>query len=223
MKWDPRSWTGRFVASVQAQPEEPLHGSAHMAAMAKAVAQGGAQAIRCESPADVAAIRAAVALPLIALWKQGPSDQVCITPTRSAVSALALAGADFIALDATDRPRPEPLAQLIGHAHALGLGVLADVSCLAEAQAAWALGVEVVAPTLAGYTGGPVPTEPDWPLLQALVAEADGRCVWMEGRIWGPEDAAHALALGARAVVVGSAITRPQLIAARFAQALQAP
>jgi N-acylglucosamine-6-phosphate 2-epimerase len=42
----------------------------------------------------------------------------------------------------------------------------------------------------------------------------------MEGRVWTPEDAARALELGAHAVVVGSAITRPQLITKRFAEAV---
>lgn len=220
LRWDPRSWSGRFVVSVQAQAHEPLHGPQHMAAMARAAQAGGAEAIRCESPADVAAIRAAVPLPLVGLWKQGDSG-VFITPTRAAITGVAEAGADLVALDATDRPRPEPLAELIAHAHALGLGVLADVATVEEGLAAWALGAEVVAPTLAGYTGGPVPKAPAWAVLEGLVAQAAGRCVWMEGRIWSPSEAADALRRGARAVVVGSAITRPQLIAARFAEAVQ--
>lgn len=219
LRWDPNSWSGRFVVSVQAQPHEPLHGSAHMAVMARAALAGGAQAIRCESPADVAAIRAAVGLPLVGLWKQGESG-VFITPTRAAASAIADAGADMIALDATDRPRPEALAELIQHVHGLGLAVLADVATVEEGLEAWALGADVVAPTLAGYTGGPVPKEPAWAVLEGLAALAQGRGLWMEGRIWSPAEAAEALRRGADAVVVGSAITRPQLIAARFAEAI---
>ncbi|RYE51309.1 MAG: N-acetylmannosamine-6-phosphate 2-epimerase, partial [Hyphomicrobiales bacterium] len=48
---------GRLIVSVQAQPHEPLHGASHMAVMAKAVAEGGAAAIRCESPDDIRAIK----------------------------------------------------------------------------------------------------------------------------------------------------------------------
>lgn len=190
-----------------------------MAVMARAAAEGGARAIRCESPADVRAIRAAVDLPLIGLWKLGDTG-VMITPTREAVHDIAAAGADMVAIDATDRPRPVPVSELVATAHALGKPVLADVSTLDEGLAAEAAGADAVAPTLSGYTGGPVPEAPDWALLQALVARTRVP-VLMEGRIWTPEQAARALKLGAWAVVVGSAITRPQLITRRFARALE--
>ena len=211
---------GRLVVSCQAQPHEPLHGAAHMAVMARAAVEGGAAAIRCESPADVAAIRAAVEVPLIGLWKRGDAG-VYITPEREHCMAIAEAGADMIAVDATDRPRPVPVPDLVAHCRdVLGKPVLADVSTLAEGLAAEAAGAAAVAPTLSGYTGGPTPKEPDWALLAALLAEVDVPVI-MEGRIWTPEDAARALAMGAWAVVVGSAITRPQLITRRFADALR--
>ncbi|MDB5095653.1 MAG: putative N-acetylmannosamine-6-phosphate 2-epimerase [Cyanobacteria bacterium RYN_339] len=190
-----------------------------MAAMARAAAEGGAAAIRCECPADIAAIRAAVALPLIGLWKVGDTG-VYITPTVDAVHVVAAAGADMIAIDATDRPRLEPVAALIEAAHALGKLVLADCATPEEAVAAQAAGADAVAPTLAGYTGGPVPSEPAWALLEAMVRDCRVP-VFMEGRIWSPAEARRALDLGAWAVVVGSAITRPQLITARFAEAVQ--
>lgn len=211
---------GRLIVSVQAQPQEPLHGSAHMAAMARAVVEGGAAAIRCESPDDIRAIRQAVSVPLIGLWKQGDSG-VYITPTLEAARAVAEAGAHMVAIDATDRPRPVAVAALVRYVHEeLGLPVLADVATLAEGLAAEAAGADAVAPTLSGYTGaGPAPKEPDWQLLGELLAGLKGP-VFMEGRIWTPEDAAKALARGAFAVVVGSAITRPQLIAKRFAEAV---
>ena len=218
-------WTalrGRLIVSCQAQPHEPLHSPTIMAAMARAAREGGAAAIRCESPEDIRAIRHAVDLPLIGLWKRGETG-VTITPTLEAARAVASAGADAIALDATDRPRPVPVAALIRYSHEeLGRPVLADVSTLEEGLAAAAAGADAVAPTLSGYTGtGPTPAEPDWALLQALV-ERLAVPVLMEGRIWTPEEAAHALSLGAWAVVVGSAITRPQLITRRFAAAIAA-
>jgi N-acylglucosamine-6-phosphate 2-epimerase len=212
---------GRLIVSVQAQLDEPLHGAEHMAVMARAVAEGGAAAIRCESPADVKAIRAAVTLPLIGLWKVGEFG-VYITPTSAAARAVAEAGADIIALDATARPRPEPLPGLIYYVrHTLHCPVLADISTVEEALAAEDAGADAVAPTLSGYTGGPVPREPDWSLLGELVKYARGPVI-MEGRIWSPADAQKALDLGAWAVVVGSAITRPQLITRRFVEAVNA-
>jgi N-acylglucosamine-6-phosphate 2-epimerase len=188
-----------------------------MAAMARAAVEGGAAGIRCESPVDIAAIRAAVNVPLVGLWKRGDVG-VYITPTFQDAAAVVAAGADVVALDATARSRPEPLPELVARvANELGVPVLADVSTLEEALAAEAAGVWAVAPTLAGYTGeAPTPAEPDWALLEAMLARCRGP-VLMEGRIWTPEDAARALRLGAWAVVVGSAITRPQLITRRFA------
>lgn len=206
--------------SVQAQPHEPLHGADHMAAMARAVREGGAAAVRCESPADIRAIRAAVELPLVGLWKVGESG-VYITPTREAVRAVVEAGADMVAADATARARPSPFADLVAEARGLGKPMLADVSTLAEGLAAQAAGAAAVAPTLSGYTGGPVPTEPDWELLSTLLREL-AIPVIMEGRIWTPAEARRALDMGAWAVVVGSAITRPQLITRRFADAVKA-
>jgi putative N-acetylmannosamine-6-phosphate epimerase len=214
------SLRGRLIVSVQAQPHEPLHGSAHMAVMASAVVEGGATAIRCEGPDDIRANRRAVDVPLIGLWKQGETG-VYITPTREAARAVAEAGADMVAIDATDRPRPVSVPELVSFVHGeLHLPVLADVATLEEGLAAEAAGADAVAPTLSGYTGpGPAPKEPDWALLEALLEHLKVP-VLMEGRVWTPEDAARALALGAHAVVVGSAITRPQLITKRFAEAV---
>lgn len=214
---------GRLIVSVQAQPTEPLYGAVHMAVMAKAVVAGGASAVRCESPADVAAIRAAVQVPLIGLWKQGETG-VYITPTCEAAAAIVAAGADMVAIDATDRQRPVPVKALIRYIHeTLNRPVLADVATLEEALAAARAGADAVAPTLAGYTGtGPTPTGPDWAALDAML-RALSLPVIMEGRVGTPEEAAEALRRGAWAVVVGGAITRPQLITQRFAAALVSP
>ena len=119
------------------------------------------------------------------------------------------------------RDRPVPVEELIRYIHdELKLPVLADVSTLEEGMAAEAAGADAVAPTLSGYTGeGPAPKEPDWILLYTLLKQMTIPVI-MEGRIWSPEDATRALRYGAWAVVVGSAITRPQLIAKKFAEAV---
>lgn len=212
---------GGLIVSCQAQPSEPLHGAAHMAAMARAAVAGGGIAVRCESPSDIRAIRAAVAVPLIGLWKQG-SQGVMITPTLDAARAVVEAGADCVAIDATARARPFSVAEMVAMIHGqLERPVLADVSSLEEGVAAVAAGADAVAPTLAGYVGdAPPPQGPDWALLSALVARLRVPVI-MEGRVWTPDEAAQALALGAWAVVVGSAITRPQLITRRFADAMR--
>ena len=58
---------------------------------------------------------------------------------------------------------------------------------------------------------------PDFDLLANLVKETD-KPVVLEGRIWEPEQVDKAFELGAHCVVIGSAITRPQLITKRFVQ-----
>ena len=213
---------GRLIVSCQALEDEPLHGSEIMARMAVAAAQGGAAAIRANSPADIRAIKRAVDLPLIGLYKLG-SAGVYITPTFEAAAAIAEAGADVIALDCTDRARPDgvSLRELLARIDELGLPVFADVSTLAEARAAAELGVAMAAPTLSGYTEArPMLPGPDFELLKQMI-DALPIPVIAEGRIGTPEQAREALDLGAWAVVVGSAITRPRTITARFAAALQ--
>jgi N-acylglucosamine-6-phosphate 2-epimerase len=214
-----RRLRGGLIVSCQALPGEPLFGAALMARMAVAAAAGGAVGIRANGPEDVAAIRAAVALPLIGLWKQDVEGyDPYITPTLASAQALAASGADVIALDATDRPHPEgSAADLIRAVRSVtGLPVLADISTDDEARAARDAGAEFVSTTLSGYTpDSPQMPGPDLDLVRRLAATLTVPVV-AEGRIATPEQARAALDAGAFAVVVGGAITRPQQITARF-------
>lgn len=219
---------GGLIVSCQAMKEEPLFGDEHMAAMARAAAQGGAVAIRANGPTDIAAIRAEVKLPIIGLFKDDvPGYEVRITPTRAHADQIARAGADVIACDATRRIRPENLTakQLIDHVHErLGLPVLADVSTLEEGMEAAEGGADFVATTLSGYTSySPSQAGPDFNLLRQLVTELhqENIPVIAEGRITTPDLAVQAMGLGAHAVVVGGAITRPQWITSQFVNALK--
>jgi N-acylglucosamine-6-phosphate 2-epimerase len=211
---------GALIVSCQALEDEPLHGAHIMAAMARAALQGGAAAIRANSPVDIAAIRATVDLPIIGLYKQNlPGFAVFITPTLYHAVAVADAGADIIALDATLRPHPDGLdaAVLIRQVKATtGKPVLADVAAYADGIAAWKAGADAISTTLSGYTpDSPQQEEPDFDLLARLAAELPVPVI-AEGRIANPDQAIHALELGAFAVVVGSAITRPQLITRQY-------
>jgi len=215
---------GGLVVSCQAPPGDPLHGATFMAAMARAAVLGGAVGIRADGPADVQAVRQAVDVPVIGLWKQG-AEGVYITPTVDHARVVAEAGAEIVAIDATGRPRPdrstvpEVVAGLRRTHHCL---VMADVSTLEEGAAAAAAGADLVATTLSGYT--PYSRQrsgPDLELVAALAARV-GVPVVAEGRIATPREARAALNAGAWTVVVGGAITRPQLIAARFVAALRA-
>lgn len=221
---------GRLIVSCQAQPHEPLHGSAIMARMAVAAAAGGAAAIRANTPPDIRAIRAAVDLPIIGLFKVDVAGySVYITPRLEDAQAVAEAGADVIAIDATDRPRPEyaTLAEYIAAIHAAtGLPVMADISTYEEGMAAAAAGADLVSTTMSGYTPySPQQAGPDLELVHRLarsLAESLRTPLVAEGRYHTPEQAAAALAAGAAAVVVGGAITRPHEITRRFTQALRA-
>jgi len=216
---------GSLVVSCQARPDNPLHGPQFMAAMARAAEAGGASAIRANGPADIAAIRAAVALPIIGILKRDdPGSPVSITPDFAAARAVVDAGADIVALDATDRPRNgEALDVLIPRIRTeLCREVMADVATLAEGLAAARLGAAYVASTLSGYTGQtPPPDEPDLDLVRDLAGSLSGldAAVVAEGRYATPADVTRAFECGVHAVVVGTAITNPREITRRFAAA----
>jgi putative N-acetylmannosamine-6-phosphate epimerase len=216
---------GGLIVSCQAGSEDPLHGPTLMAAMARAAALGGAAAIRANGPEDIAAIRAAVELPIIGIWKVDmPGLGIRITPEIEHAKAVAAAGASIIAFDATDRARNDGLAaaEWIARVRSeTGLLVMADVSTFEEGLMAEAAGADLVATTLAGYVNrSPSSDGPDLDLVARLAPKLRVPLV-AEGRISTPDQAAQALALGAYAVVIGHAITRPEWITARFVAALR--
>lgn len=217
---------GRLIVSCQALPDEPLFGSAIMARLAVAAEQGGASAIRANTPEDVAAIREVTALPIIGLWKVDvPDYDVYITPRVAHARALADAGADIIALDATERPHPEgTTAEFIAAVRReTGLPVLADISTYEEGVAAANAGAELISTTMSGYTPySPQQRGPDLELVARLSAALTAPVI-AEGRISTPAEARAALDAGAWAVVVGGAITRPKQITERFVEAVKGP
>lgn len=217
---------GRLIVSCQALPHEPLYGSAIMARMAVAAAQGGAAAIRANTPQDIAAIHSAVDLPIVGLFKVVMAGyDVYITPRLQDACAVAEAGASVIAIDATQRPRPdyESLADYIAAIHAAThLPVMADVSTFDEGVAAAAAGADIVSTTMSGYTPySPVQSGPDLDLVRRLATVLRVPLV-AEGRYHAPDQVVQALAAGAISVVVGGAITRPQEITQRFVSAIAA-
>lgn len=214
---------GGLVVSCQARPGNPLHGPEHMTAMALAAAESGAVGIRAEGPPDVRAIRSALDLPLIGLWKIG-DEGVYITPTAEHARAVALAGADVVAADGTGRPRPDgaSFAATVGAVHELGRLVMADCATVGDGLAAEQAGADLLGTTLSGYTAETAGRTygPDLRLVEELAARASVP-VLAEGRIHTPRQARQAYEAGAFAVVVGTAITAPQWIAAGFVEALR--
>ncbi|MFF3172151.1 N-acetylmannosamine-6-phosphate 2-epimerase [Streptomyces sp. NPDC057900] len=215
---------GRLIVSCQAPPGDPMRETGTLVRLALSAVAGGGAAIRANEPAVVAAIVEAVDLPVIGLWKDGDIG-VYITPTVRHALAVAEAGAAVVAADATDRPRPDgsAFADVVGAVHAAGALVMADVSTFEEGVAAAAQGADFVSTTLSGYVPGtPKQTGPDLDLVAALSAAIDVPVV-AEGRINTPEEAAEALRLGAHSVVVGTAITAPTALTARFVAGIAQP
>jgi len=216
---------GGLIVSCQADADSPVYGPKFMAAFARCAELAGAVGIRVNGPTDTRAVRKAVKLPIIGIYKLRTADYpVYITPTLPSARQLVRAGANIIALDATHRARqgnqsPEALIAAI-HAK-LGVPVMADIDSLEEGIAAAAAGADLVATTMSGYTPARVKTAgPDLDLVRAL-AERLTTPIICEGRINRPEDVRAALDAGAFAVVVGTAITAPIAITQRFVQATQ--
>jgi N-acetylmannosamine-6-phosphate 2-epimerase/N-acetylmannosamine kinase len=212
---------GGLVVSCQPVPGGSFDDPASVVRFALAAQSAGARALRIEGVANVAAVAAACSLPIIGLVKRDLTDtSVRITPWIDDVRVLAEAGAAIIAFDATDRVRPVPVKTLVEAVHTRGCIAMADIATIAEARNASALGADIIGTTMSGYTdAGPPPRSPDI----SLVVEACrlDRPVFAEGRYNEPRLAAAALRAGAAAVVVGSAITRPEYITQWFADAIQ--
>ena len=185
-----------------------------MAQMARACELGGAAAIRCQGLSDIAAIKGRVEIPVIGLWKEG-HEGVYITPTLRHAIACVNAGADVVAIDATDRPRPdgrtfeETVAALREQCDTL---VMADCMTIEDIRRGVAAGCDLVSTTLSHNKAAINTTMdegPDLPILRQAVEEFPDVPVICEGHVHTPADAAAAMGVGAWAVVVGTGITHP--------------
>lgn len=210
---------GRLIVSCQPVPAGPMDRPEIVAATALAALAGGAAGLRLEGIANLRALRPLIDAPVIGLIKRDLADSpVRITPFLDDISALAEAGADIIAVDATDRVRPMPVAEQIAAIHAAGRIAMADCATLADARAARAAGAEVLGSTMSGYAGGPIPDAPDFALVAGIAGL--GAFTIAEGRYYTPEQTARAIRSGADAVVVGTALTRTEIATGWFAEAV---
>lgn len=216
---------GGLIVSCQALENEPLHSSQIMMRMAKAALEGGAIGIRANSPEDCCEIKQHVDLPIIAIYKRvyGTSN-VYITPTIEEVKKLLPAKPEIIAVDATKRERPDgkTLEEFLEEIRKIYNGlVMADISTFEEAVEAERLGFDIVSTTLSGYTDYTLDRpKPDIELIKRLKDTLKVPII-AEGNVETPPLAAEALKAGAWAIVVGGAITRPQLITKKFVDAVK--
>lgn len=221
-----------LIVSCQAGEGEPLNSPDILAAMAQAALNGGAAGLRANRPENIAAMRARCGadVPVIGIFKKNyEGSEVYITPTLGDALEVARAGADIVALDATQRPRPngETLESIVAGFRAQSPALLmADIATLEEGLAAAAAGFDIIATTLSGYTPETAAKKkvdaPDLDLISALHEQLPPQIFLIaEGRLNSPADAVAAMRRGADAAVIGTAITRPHEITRRFAAALR--
>ena len=209
-----------LIASCQPVDDGPMDKPEIVSAMAQASVAGGASGLRIEGVDNLKATRAFVNIPIIGIVKRDlPDSPVRITPFLQDIEDLANAGADIIAVDGTNRPRPVDIESAVKKIHEMGCLAMADCSNLEEGLYCQKLGFDIVGSTMSGYTGGPVPEEPDYQLVKDL--KAAGCFVMAEGRYNTPELAKVAIEIGADCVTVGSALTRLEHIVSWFANSLK--
>ena len=219
---------GELIVSCQALEDEPLHSSFIMGRMAKAAYEGGAKGIRANSVSDIKEIKSIVPLPVIGIIKkQYPGTEVYITPSMNEIDALHEIGVEIIALDATDQSRPnhkslESFYNEIRKKYP-DQRLMADCSTFEEAVRADRLGFDFIGTTMVGYTkqsSNLKIDENDFEILRTILSKVKHPVI-AEGNINTPEKLKRVLELGAFCAVVGSAITRPQLITKSFADAIK--
>lgn len=212
---------GGLIVSCQALKDEPLHSPYIMSKMALAAKQGGAVAIRANGCEDIKAIKNEIDLPILGLVKRDYNDsQIYITPTLKEIDEIVNSGADIVALDATNRIRPENvnLEEFFYNIKEKypDIILMADVSNYDEGVKAEKLGFDLVSTTLSGYTDyTKMEKLPNFELMEALVRNLKIPVI-AEGGIWTIEQLKRAIELGSFAVVIGTAITRPKEITERF-------
>jgi N-acylglucosamine-6-phosphate 2-epimerase len=214
-----------LIVSCQAPVNSPLHNPEIIATIAQACVNNGAKGLRIDTPSHIQAVKKLLPdIPVIGLWKQtGLNSSVYITPRFADAVSVSEAGADIIAIDATQRNRPnnETMPEIIAQIkQKLGKLVMADIDTVENAIASSVAGADFIGTTLYGYTeetSNLIP--PNFDFLEELITKID-KPIICEGGIKTPEEAKKAIDLGAFCVVVGTAITGIDLQTQGFSQAL---
>jgi N-acylglucosamine-6-phosphate 2-epimerase len=228
-KLDDLGMKGGLIVSCQAAADAPLHGPVFMAAMAKAAEMAGAVGIRADGPMDIAAIKGAVGLPMLGIYKiRLPSQhpRVYITPTFESAVEVAKLGSEIIALHVLpeyDKDVEALKTRIHRIKEELDVLVMADIATVSDAEFAVAHGVDIVATTSAryAYPNEKIPGGPPIGLIRDLVKTIPVPVIG-EGHFKTPEHCAAAIEAGAHAVVVGTALTAPEKVMAEFVQAMKA-
>ena len=218
---------GKLIVSCQALPQEPLHSSFIMGRMARAGKEGGAAGIRANTKEDIKEIQEVTGLPIIGIVKRDyPDSAVYITPTMKEIEELMEVKPEIVAIDATGALRPGNMT-LADFFHQIKekypeQKLMADCSTIEEALFADELGFDFIGTTMVGYTPqskGLKIEENDFEILRTILKKVKHPVI-AEGNVNSPEKAKRVIELGSYAVVVGSSITRPQLITKGYAEAV---
>ncbi|MBM4159466.1 MAG: N-acetylmannosamine-6-phosphate 2-epimerase [Ignavibacteria bacterium] len=216
-----------LIVSCQAEENGPFDNPESVAAFARAAQIGGAVAVRVRGIENIRAVKKVIQLPIIGITKSVFSNgEVLITATIDDIEAIAQAGGNLAALDATHRVRPNGMdgpSMVVEVKRRVPIPLMADIATFEEGIAASKAGADFIATTLSGYTEYTRKVRldvPDFDLVGMLAKRLPGQVV-AEGRFWTPEQLAYAMRLGAHAVVVGTAISRPIEIVKRFVKAIQ--
>ena len=210
------STKGSIIVSCQALPGESMYCEemSLMPFMARVAQKAGSKCIRTSSIRDVVEIKKATGLPVIGLVKRVVEGYASyITPTMQEIDELVAADSDIVALDCTQRVRGDgtTINEFIAQIKAKypDIVLMADISTFEEGVNAQECGVNLVGTTLSGYTDySPKVDGPDFALVERLAKELTIPVI-AEGKVHYPDQAKKMLELGAHAVVVGCAITRP--------------
>ena len=218
---------GQLIVSCQALPQEPLHSSFIMGRMARAAKEGGAAGIRANTKEEIKEIQEVTGLPIIGIVKRDyPDSAVYITPTMKEIEELMEVKPEIVAIDATGALRPGNVT-LADFFHQIKekypeQKLMADCSTIEEALLADELGFDFIGTTMVGYTPqskGLKIEENDFEILRTILKKVKHPVI-AEGNVNSPEKAKRVIELGSYAVVVGSSITRPQLITKGYAEAV---
>jgi N-acylglucosamine-6-phosphate 2-epimerase len=216
---------GGLIVSCQALKSEPLYSSEIMARMAYAAEKGGAVGIRANTPEDIVAIKKEVNLPVIGLYKVDyDNSEIYITPTMKEIDAIMASSPEIVALDATNRKRPdgstiETFFPEVRKKYP-DMIFMADCASYEDGIRAQELGFDVVGTTLCGYT--PDTRDMDIPCFEMIEKLAENLTIPLiaEGGIWETKQLQQVFECGAYAAVIGTAITRPREITKRFVAAI---
>jgi len=188
---------------------------------------GGAAGLRIEGPSNISMLlNDSIDMPIIGLKKKHNTRNryrsISITPSMFEISELYNSGARIIAVDFTLREqRDKEFYKLFMREikqEYKDVEVFADVSTIEEALIAQDSGVNYVASTLTGYTEQTkYITLPDFNILSEFQKHLSIPYI-AEGGFSSIEDVQKAVKLGVYCIVIGTAITRPHVLAERYSK-----